>query len=102
MHKLIFASLMALSAFGASTASAESILIGQSASLSGPAAAAGQAFVLGAHLYLDAVNLAGGINGRKVELRTLDDAYDAAVILAAARQSLSDGRRVDIRYPASA
>jgi branched-chain amino acid transport system substrate-binding protein len=77
MHKHIFASLIALSSLWSSAAAAaEPILIGQSASLSGPAAAAGQAFVLGARLYLNEVNGSGGINGRPIELRTLDDSYD--------------------------
>jgi ABC-type branched-subunit amino acid transport system substrate-binding protein len=53
----------------------DAILIGQSAPLSGPAAAAGTAFVAGAKLYIDQVNRAGGIKGRQIELRTLDDMY---------------------------
>ncbi|MDQ0068700.1 ABC-type branched-subunit amino acid transport system substrate-binding protein [Variovorax boronicumulans] len=53
----------------------EKILIGQSAPLTGPAAAAGTAFVGGARLYIDQVNRAGGVKGRLVELRTLDDMY---------------------------
>lgn len=35
-------------------------------------------------------------------LSTLEDAYDSAVILAAAKQSLLEGRRVEISYGASA
>ncbi|MDQ0609264.1 branched-chain amino acid transport system substrate-binding protein [Variovorax sp. W1I1] len=53
----------------------EKILIGQSAPVTGPAAAAGTAFVGGARLYIDQVNRAGGVKGRLVELRTLDDMY---------------------------
>lgn len=55
---------------------ADAFLIGQSAPLTGPAAAAGQAFVDGAKAYLDDVNRMGGVRGRRVELRTLDDGYD--------------------------
>jgi len=91
MHKLIFTSLVALSAFCSSATAAESILIGQSASLSGPAAAAGQAFVLGARLYLDGVNGSGGINGRAIELRTLDDGYDPRRAAENAAKLIDDG-----------
>src|SRR4051812_8512862 len=55
---------------------AEPVLIGQSAPLTGPAAAAGKAFVDGAKACIDDVNLNGGVRGRHIELRTLDDAYD--------------------------
>ncbi|MDN3922429.1 ABC transporter substrate-binding protein [Roseateles violae] len=52
------------------------LLLGQSAPLSGPAAQLGKQMQLGARLFLDALNAAGGINGMTVELKTLDDGYD--------------------------
>lgn len=55
----------------------EPILIGQSAPLTGVAAVAGAAYVNGARAYLAQVNRAGGINGRRIELRTMDDGYSA-------------------------
>lgn len=54
----------------------DTILIGQSAPMSGPAAALGQQLNLGAKLYFNAVNAAGGVNGRKIELKVLDDFYE--------------------------
>lgn len=59
-----------------SAEAAESFLIGQSAPLTGPAAAAGKAFVDGAKAHLDDVNRAGGVRGHRIELHTLDDGYD--------------------------
>ena len=50
------------------------VTLGQSVALSGPAATLGLPFAQGARLYFDRVNAAGGINGRKVDLLTLDDA----------------------------
>ncbi|MCO5400205.1 ABC transporter substrate-binding protein [Ralstonia soli] len=54
----------------------DTILIGQSAAMSGPAAQLGQQMNLGAKLYFNAVNAAGGVNGRKIELKVLDDFYE--------------------------
>jgi ABC-type branched-subunit amino acid transport system substrate-binding protein len=52
------------------------ILLGQSAALSGPASALGEQFRIGAHLMFDRVNQRGGINGRTIELQSLDDGYE--------------------------
>src|SRR4051812_49279702 len=54
--------------------SASSILIGQSAPLSGANADLGNDIRNGALAYLKKVNEAGGVHGRKLELVTLDDA----------------------------
>ncbi len=50
------------------------ITIGQSIALTGPSATLGVPFGQGARLYFDRVNGAGGINGRKIELVSIDDA----------------------------
>jgi ABC-type branched-subunit amino acid transport system substrate-binding protein len=52
------------------------IILGQSAAFTGPAAQLGIQFHLGAKLHLDQVNAQGGVNGRMVEIRTLDDGYE--------------------------
>jgi branched-chain amino acid transport system substrate-binding protein len=52
------------------------IVLGQSAALSGPAAALGTQFRLGAMLYFDKFNAKGGVNGRTIELQSLDDGYE--------------------------
>lgn len=54
------------------------IRIGQSAVFSGPAKDFGVDYRAGIKLYFDHVNKAGGVNGRKLELVTYDDAYDPA------------------------
>lgn len=53
-----------------------SIILGQSAALSGPASALGTAMRDGALAYFDSVNGAGGVGGRQIVLNTLDDGYD--------------------------
>ena len=56
--------------------SANRIVLGQSAATSGPAAALGSQFRLGAMLHFERVNAKGGINGRSIDLQTLDDGYE--------------------------
>ncbi|WP_036169665.1 ABC transporter substrate-binding protein [Massilia sp. 9096] len=56
----------------------KSIVIGQSAALSGPASALGTAMRDGALAYFDAVNADGGVHGRQIVLKTVDDGYDPA------------------------
>ncbi len=52
------------------------ILLGQSAALTGPAAQLGLQMNRGARIYFDRLNAEGGINGRTVELKALDDGYE--------------------------
>jgi ABC-type branched-subunit amino acid transport system substrate-binding protein len=49
------------------------IVIGQSIALTGPGSALAAPFHQGAKLYFDRLNASGGINGRRIELVTLDD-----------------------------
>lgn len=55
---------------------ADTILIGQSAALSGPAEQLGKEMKSGAEAYFEVVNKSGGINGRKIKLVSLDDGYE--------------------------
>ena len=69
--------LAAGTAAGAETGVTDStVLIGQSAVFSGPVADTGNHYRAGIELCFDKVNKAGGVNGRKLELTALDDAYD--------------------------
>jgi branched-chain amino acid transport system substrate-binding protein len=62
----------------ASGVSDTAIRIGQSAVFSGPAKDFGVDYRAGIKLYFERVNKAGGVNGRKLELVSYDDAYDPA------------------------
>lgn len=59
-------------------AAANDIVIGQTIALTGGQAEHGKAVQLGARAYLDKVNAAGGVHGRRIVLVTLDDAGSAA------------------------
>jgi ABC-type branched-subunit amino acid transport system substrate-binding protein len=67
------------------------IVLGQSAALSGAAAQLGLQFQAGARLYLARLNARGGINGRNVDLRSLDDGYEPDRCAANTRTLLDEG-----------
>jgi ABC-type branched-subunit amino acid transport system substrate-binding protein len=50
-------------------------LVGQTAGFSGPVAAGVEETTAGARLVIDAVNAAGGIDGERIELVSLDDGF---------------------------
>jgi branched-chain amino acid transport system substrate-binding protein len=52
------------------------IVLGQSAAFTGPAAQLGIQFNRGANIWFDQLNAQGGIAGRTIELRKLDDGYE--------------------------
>ena len=58
------------------------ILFGQSAAFSGPAQRLGQDMRLGILAAFNEVNQAGGVHGRRLELESLDDAYESEAALA--------------------
>ena len=52
------------------------IVLGQSAPFTGPAAQLGIQFNRGANVWFDQINAQGGVAGRKIELRKMDDGYE--------------------------
>lgn len=71
---LTLAAVMALSLFVPAMAEDEIIKIGGIAPLTGPYAVYGVSVKNGADLYIDQINAAGGIDGKKVEILWEDDA----------------------------
>ncbi|MDB5929824.1 MAG: amino acid/amide transporter substrate-binding protein family [Polaromonas sp.] len=68
------------------------IAIGQSAVFSGPVAATGNNYRRGIELYFDQANKAGGVNGRKLQLTALDDAYDPKRTVENTRQLIEQNK----------
>lgn len=68
-----------------------SILLGQSAAFSGPASELGTEMRAGAMAYFQWINAQGGVNGRKIELRSLDDGYEGDRAAANTRKLVEDG-----------
>jgi ABC-type branched-subunit amino acid transport system substrate-binding protein len=70
---------------------ATTILIGQSAAFTGPASELGTEMRAGALAYFQALNAAGGVNGRKIELRSLDDGYEGDRAAANTKKLIDEG-----------
>lgn len=66
------------------------VTVGQSAALSGPAAELGNEMRKGILAYFDQVNRSGGVNGRKLVLKTLDDGYEGNRAAANTRKLIQE------------
>jgi len=64
------------------------VTLGQSLAMTGPGAALAVPFAQGARLYFERVNAGGGVNGRKIELVTLDDAGNPDTTVANTKKLL--------------
>ena len=62
--------------------SAERVLFGQSAAFSGPAGELGRNMRLGIEAAFAEINEKGGVHGRRLELKSLDDAYEPEAAIA--------------------
>lgn len=76
------------------------IVVGAVSSLTGPGAS--DASVQAARLYFDAVNAAGGIQGRRIEYRVIDDQMSPQQAHVAATQLIQDPRTVALAGGSSA
>src|SRR5947207_4273943 len=72
--------------------SANRILLGQAAVFSGPAAQLGIQMRNGIKAYFDYVNERGGVHGRKLELVSEDDKYEASVAPVASKRLIEEYR----------
>lgn len=67
------------------------LLLGQSVPLTGAADQIGLAYFNGAKMYFDAINAKNGAAGYKIEVKTLDDGYNATRAAANAKQLIDEG-----------
>ena len=81
------------SAAGPPGVTADSVLFGQSAKITGSAGTtAGRQYRDGLRLAFDAANRAGGVHGRRIDLQTLDDQNDGAKAAANTRVLVEERR----------
>lgn len=70
----------------------KTILLGQSAPFSGPAAQLGIQMNIGTKAYLEHVNAKGGVYGRKIELKTRDDRYEASLAVETTKKLIEEDK----------
>jgi len=70
----------------------KTILLGQSAAFSGPAAQLGIQMNIGTKAYFDHVNAQGGVHGRKIELKTRDDRYEATLCIENTKKFIQEDK----------
>ncbi|WP_436213982.1 ABC transporter substrate-binding protein [Bradyrhizobium sp. LjRoot220] len=72
--------------------SADKVVFGQAAALDGPASALGQGMKLGLEAAFAEINKAGGVKGRKLELKSVDDGYEPTKSIEAAKKLLEEDK----------
>lgn len=86
---VVLASFPALADDGISK---DKILFGQVAALKGPAQALGQGMRDGIFAAFEEVNRTGGINGRKLELKSVDDGYEPEKTIEATKKLINEDK----------
>src|SRR5438128_5406531 len=97
MRRFFIAGVLALVAVSAPARAEDGvapgeITIGMANALSGPAAGLGTHVKAGAVDYFSKINAAGGVNGRKIKLVSLDDGHEPERCIAATRKLLDEDK----------
>ena len=96
-HVIFFASAFVFAAFGTGAraedgVTKDKIVFGQVAALDGPAQALGKGMREGILAAFDEANRAGGISGRKLELKSVDDGYEPERTIEATKKILAEDK----------
>jgi ABC-type branched-subunit amino acid transport system substrate-binding protein len=78
---------------------ADRIIFGQAAALSGPAGALGQGMKIGIEAAFAEANRAGGVKGRKLELKSVDDGYEPNQSIGVVKKLLAEDKVFAIAGP---
>jgi branched-chain amino acid transport system substrate-binding protein len=70
----------------------DKIVFGQVAALNGPAQGLGQGMREGILAAFEEANRAGGVNGRKLELKSIDDSYEPEKTIVAINKAISEDK----------
>jgi branched-chain amino acid transport system substrate-binding protein len=91
---VVMAALLAtsISAFAEDGVSADKVVFGQATALEGPAAALGQGMKLGLEAAFTEINKAGGVKGRKLELKSVDDGYEPSKSIEVVKKLLEEDK----------
>src|SRR3954451_17284302 len=72
--------------------SADKIVFGQATALEGPASALGQGMRMGLEAAFAEINSAGGVKGRKLELKSVDDGYEPTKSIEAVKKLIEEDK----------
>jgi ABC-type branched-subunit amino acid transport system substrate-binding protein len=91
---MVLAALLAtgIAASAEDGVSADKIVFGQATALEGPASALGQGMKMGLDAAFAEVNKAGGVKGRKLELKSIDDGYEPTKSIEAVKKLLEQDK----------
>jgi ABC-type branched-subunit amino acid transport system substrate-binding protein len=98
MHKLGYGIACVLAVIAVTPAAAEdgvtadTIMFGQAAPLAGPAAALGLGMQTGIQAAFEEANRAGGVNGRKLKLVSIDDGYEPDRAIAQTKKLIEEDK----------
>src|SRR5437868_10317819 len=93
LHAALAALLAAgIPAFAEDGVFADKIVFGQATALEGPASALGLGMKQGLEAAFAEVNKAGGIKGRKLELKSVDDGYEPTKSIEAVKKLLAEDK----------
>ena len=81
-----------ISAFAEEGVSADKIVFGQATALEGPASALGQGMKIGLEAAFAEINKAGGIKGRNLELKSVDDGYEPTKSIGVVKKLLEEDK----------
>lgn len=94
-HRLVAAALALLASSGWAGdqgVTPTEVRIGASAVLSGPLGPQTQEYADGSRLYFDHVNASGGVHGRKITYKTLDDRFDVKAAVENTRRLIQEDK----------
>ena len=89
MLRRTLAAVFAAAALVCPAAAQDAYLIGVTGAMTGPAAGTNGPPIEGLRLYVDRLNAAGGINGKKIQLTVLDDQGEPSKAAANAKRLLT-------------
>lgn len=91
---VVFAVLAAtgVSASAENGVTADKVVFGQATALEGPASALGQGMKAGLDAAFAEINKAGGVKGRKLELKSVDDGYEPTKSIEAVKKLLEEDK----------
>ena len=81
-----------ISVFAEDGVSPDKIVFGQATALDGPASALGQGMKMGLEAAFAEINKAGGVKGRKLELKSVDDGYEPTKSIEAVKKLLEEDK----------